>query len=222
MGEMIGAIAHQWRQPLNALTIQIQSLKYNYKNNEINEEFLNNFISKNKKTIQFMSNTIDDFRNFFRIDKEKNNFNVKQTIESVVSMQKAQLINHDIKLNINGDEFEYYGLKSEFQQVILNIINNAKDAFVEKNIKDAVIDIKLNKKDKSIIIKDNAGGIPDDIIKRIFEPYFTTKEQGKGTGMGLYMSKMIIVDNMNSVLEVTNDNNGAVFTIKLKEDSDEK
>ena len=221
MGEMIGAIAHQWRQPLNALTIQIQSLKYNYKNNEINEEFLSTFISKNKKTIQFMSNTIDDFRNFFRVDKEKSRFNLKQTIESVVSMQESQLINHDIKLNIRGIEFEYFGLKSEFQQVILNIINNSKDAFIENNINNAEINITLLKDEKTITIQDNAGGIPDDVIKRVFEPYFTTKEQGKGTGMGLYMSKMIIVDNMNSILEVENKNSGALFTIKLKEDDNE-
>jgi len=222
MGEMIGAIAHQWRQPLNALSIQIQSLKYSYKNNEINEEFLTKFISKNKATIQFMSDTIDDFRNFFRVDKEKNNFKVKETIQSVVSMQEAQLTSHGVSISIEGEEFEYYGLKSEFQQVILNIINNSKDAFDENNIQDAKIIIKINSKDKTISIQDNAGGIPDDVIKRVFEPYFTTKEQGKGTGIGLYMSKMIIVDNMNSILEVQNKDNGALFTIKLIEGKDEK
>ena len=221
MGEMIGAIAHQWRQPLNALGIQIQSLKYSYKNNEIDEEFLNTFISKNKTTIQFMSDTIDDFRNFFRVDKQKDNFKVKQTIQSVISMQEAQLQSHSIEIEIIGEEFEYYGLKSEFQQVILNIINNAKDAFEENNIQNAKIIIKIDNTKKSITIHDNAGGIPNDVIKRIFEPYFTTKEQGKGTGIGLYMSKMIIVDNMNSSLDVKNVNNGALFTIELMDDKDE-
>jgi len=215
MGEMIGAIAHQWRQPLNALGIQIQGLKYNYKNNEIDEEFLQDFINKNKQTIQFMSKTIDDFRSFFRVDKTKHNFNVLETTKSVVNMQLAQLKNHEIKIELNGDEFEFFGLQSEFQQVILNIINNAKDAFLENEIKDALITIKIASESKILTICDNAGGISDDVIKRVFEPYFTTKEQGKGTGMGLYMSKMIIEDNIGGTLYVENKDNGACFIIDL-------
>jgi signal transduction histidine kinase len=216
MGEMIGAIAHQWRQPLNTISTSIQNLEYDYMDGYLNDEkFVSEFIEKNKKTIKFMSKTIDDFRNFFRVDKDKHNFNIKETTLSVVDMQSAQLKSYNITLNLVGDEFIHYGPQSEYQQVILNIINNAKDVLIEKKIQTPVININLDSKAKTITIKDNAGGIPNNIINRIFEPYFTTKEQGKGTGLGLYMSKMIIEDNMGGSLSVKNSKNGAVFTIYL-------
>ncbi|MCK5294466.1 MAG: hypothetical protein KAJ49_07440, partial [Arcobacteraceae bacterium] len=215
MGEMIGAIAHQWRQPLNAISLSIQNLKYDFKANKIDEEFIGNYIVKNKKTINFMSKTIDDFRNFFRTDKNMIDFSIKQAIEDTVSIQWAQLNSVNINLSIEGDDFTIHGFKSEFQQVVLNLISNAKDAIVENNIDNGNIVIQLNY--GSITICDNAGGIPIDIIDRVFEPYYTTKAQGKGTGMGLYMSKMII-DNMNSNIGVSNTDNGACFVINfLKE-----
>jgi len=215
MGEMIGAIAHQWRQPLNAVSTGIQNLKYDFKDGNLNnEEFIKDFIDKNKKTIKFMSKTIDDFRSFFRIDKERIDFKVKEATQSVIDMQSTQLKNHNITLNISGDEFIYNGLQSEYQQVILNLINNAKDVLIENEIDTPTIDIILE--NNKIYVQDNAGGIPNDIISRVFEPYFTTKDQGKGTGMGLYMSKMIIEDNMGGNLSVINKNNGALFCIKLK------
>ena len=212
MGEMIGAIAHQWRQPLNILTTSIQNLKYDFKEGKLNDEhFIENFIEKNKKTIKFMSKTIDDFRNFYRIDKEKSDFQVKEAIVSVLNMQQAQLKNHNIDIYIMGEEFICNGLKSEFQQVILNIISNAKDEFIARDIKDPNINIEI--KERKITIRDNAGGIDETILQRIFEPYFTTKEQGKGTGIGLYVSKMIIENNMDGKLTAKNVENGAEFCI---------
>jgi len=214
MGEMVGAIAHQWRQPLNVISTGIQNLKYDYKDGNLNdEEFVKSFIEKNKTTIKFMSKTIDDFRSFFRIDKDKINFNVKDTTQSIINMQIAQLKNHNITLTITGEEFRYTGLQSEYQQVILNLINNAKDALISNKVENPMINIELEK--NRITIADNAGGIPANIIDRVFEPYFTTKEQGKGTGMGLYMSKMIIEDNMGGTLSVSNANGGAIFYIIL-------
>jgi len=214
MGEMIGAIAHQWRQPLNAIATSIQNLKYDFKEGKLNDEtYIQNFITTNKQTIKFMSKTIDDFRSFFRIDKEKKEFKVKETTQAVINMQMAQLSDHNIEIQISGDEFEYKGLQSEYQQVILNLISNAKDVLVEKGIKEPAIEVVI--KDNTITISDNGGGIPKEILSRIFEPYFTTKEQGKGTGMGLYMSKMIIEENMNGALQVHNGPKGAVFTIIL-------
>ena len=212
MGEMIGSIAHQWRQPLNELGINIQNLKYDYKSQEIDESFIKSFIVKNKQTIEFMSKTIDDFRNFFRVDKEKESFSTQEAIENIISMQSAQLKTFEIFLTIEGDDFKIYGFRNEFQQVILNLINNAKDALIENKIEDPMISIIL--KNKTIAIKDNAGGVDEESIDRIFEPYFSTKEQGKGTGMGLYMSNMIIEDNMGGKLEITNEDDGAVFTIR--------
>ena len=214
MGEMIGAIAHQWRQPLNELSIRIQKLKYNYEKDEIDAKFISNFIQKNKNTIDFMSKTIDDFRNFFRIDKEKKEFYVREAIDEVLNIQGAQLKNHGILVEIRGDDFNFNGHRSEFQQVILNIISNSKDAFISNNIKDPKIDITLDK--NTIFIQDNAGGIQDEIIDRVFEPYFTTKEQGEGTGMGLYMSKMIIEDNMNGKINIQNKNDGVITTVKFE------
>jgi len=217
MGEMIGAIAHQWRQPLNALGLNIQNLKYDYLDGEVNEEFIKGFVDENKKTINFMSKTIDDFRNFFRIDKAKVNFKVKESIQSVIDMQFAQLKEKNIFIGLEGDEFIYNGFKSEFQQVVLILLNNAKDALLENNTKNPTININLE--NKIITVKDNAGGIPTNIINRIFEPYFTTKEEGKGTGMGLYLAKTIIENNMGARLIVENENDGAVFKIIFEEET---
>ncbi|RLA74704.1 MAG: hypothetical protein DRG78_21130, partial [Epsilonproteobacteria bacterium] len=134
MGEMIGAIAHQWRQPLNTITTGIQNLKYDYMEGKLEDEvFVKEFINEQKNTIKFMSTTIDDFRNFFRVDKEKSNFYIKKSIESVVTMLSSSIDKNSIQLNISGDEFEYFGFESEFQQVVMNIINNAKDILIEKN-----------------------------------------------------------------------------------------
>jgi len=215
MGEMIGAIAHQWRQPLNTISTGIQNLKYDYKEGKLEDEiYIKSFIDKNKKTVKFMSSTIDDFRNFFRVDKEKHTFDVRSVTKSVINMLSAQLQMYNIEINLQGETFESFGFESEYQQVILNIISNAKDALVANNIKNPTIDIKIDK--NKISIEDNGGGIAKDIIDRIFEPYYTSKEQGKGTGMGLYLSKMIIVDSMGGELSVRNSDNGAVFEMSFK------
>jgi PAS domain S-box-containing protein len=214
MGEMIGAIAHQWRQPLNALSIRIQKLKYNLAKDEINEEFIKKFIAENKSTIDFMSKTIDNFRNFFRIDKQMMEFDLLETVEEVTSMLSAQLKNNEITLTVDGDSFAVDGYKTEFQQVVLNIIDNAKDNLIKKEIKEPKIDITL--KDHTLIIADNGGGIDESIITRVFEPYFTTKAQGEGTGIGLYMAKTIIEKNMNGTIYAKNSKDGAMFIIEFR------
>lgn len=216
MGEMIGAIAHQWRQPLSSLSGAIQNLEFDYEDGLMDKKFLDNFIQRQKKTIHFMSKTIDDFRSFFRVDKQKRNFDVQTLIKSVIEMLSAQLEHHQISVELHGESFSCAGYPSEFQQVILNLINNAKDALIENHIANPKIVITL--KDGQIQFQDNAGGIPEDVISRVFEPYFTTKEEGKGTGMGLYMSKIIIEDNMGGHLTVENDSEGAIFTIVIKEE----
>lgn len=213
MGEMIGAIAHQWRQPLNALNINIQNLEDDYKEGLITQPFIDEFIDRNRKTIEFMSNTIDDFRNFFRIDKEKQNFSIRKTIEETLLLQGAQLKNNHISVFIQGEDFYIYSFKSEFQQVILNLINNAKDAILSRNINQGVITITLTS--AGITIEDNGSGIDVSILDRVFEPYFTTKEQGQGTGLGLYIAKMIVEQNMNGTLHVSNGEKGAKFSIAL-------
>ena len=213
MGEMIGAVAHQWRQPLNALNINIQNLDDDFEEGLINKEFIESFIQKNTEIIQFMSDTIDDFRNFFRIDKEKVDFSVLDTLKKVLNMQSSVLKNYNIAVEIIGEDFIINGLKNEFAQVIMSLISNAKDALIENKVKNAKITINLS--DDKITISNNGTGIDEKIINRVFEPYFTTKEQGMGTGMGLYMSKMIIENNMNGKISVENIDDGVSFTITL-------
>ena len=214
MGEMIGAIAHQWRQPLNSISTGIQNLKYDYREGLLeDEEYIKSFITQKKKTVAFMSQTIDDFRNFYQIEKDKTLFDIKAAVQSVIDIQSATIEHHKIALTFTGKSFFYHGLHSEYQQVILNIINNAKDALVENNIQNPIIKINMN--EGNVIIKDNAGGIPLAIIDHIFEPYVTTKKESKGTGIGLYMSKVIIEENMYGKLSVKNEDDGAVFEIQL-------
>ena len=203
--------------PLNALAINIQLLEDLYEDGVLDDKTLKDLIQKNMETIQFMSNTIDDFRNFFRKDKEKVEFDIKEVIEKTIELQKAQLSNHNIKVITNLESVKFKGYKNEFMQVILNLVSNAKDAIVDKN-KEGVIKISSKKEQDKIVIEieDNGGGIPEEIINRIFEPYFTTKEEGKGTGMGLYMVKEII-NRMDGEISVINTKEGAKFIIILKE-----
>lgn len=211
MGEMMGAIAHQWRQPLNALSINIQNLDDDFDEGLVNKLFIDDFITRNQQTILFMSKTIDDFRNFFKIDKEKKEFSARDAIFQTLSLQRAQFKNSNIHAEVEGEDQKLYGFKGEFQQVLLNIINNAKDAILEQKREEGKIFIVLG--EKSITIEDNGGGIKEEIMERIFEPYFTTKEQGEGTGIGLYMSKMIVEKNMGWKLEAHNTEVGVKFTI---------
>ncbi|MEA3354043.1 MAG: cache domain-containing protein [Campylobacterota bacterium] len=219
MGEMIGNIAHQWRQPLNALSLTVQKIKMYHDNGKLDDEMMEKSITKSKTLIKKMSSTIDDFRDFFRVDKQKAPFNIKQAIEETIELLDASLKNNNIKVDISTlkDTSEYIGFKNEFEQVILNIINNAKDSLTQNNISDPVIEVTCYEKDQHIFVEiaDNAGGVPSDIINKIFEPYFTTKDQGSGTGIGLYMSKMIIENNMGGTIEVQNKKDGACFTITL-------
>ena len=213
MGEMIGAIAHQWRQPLNALNINIQNLEDDFNEGLIDKGFVKHFIMRNCQAIAFMSKTIDDFRNFFRIDKEKQTFSIAKTLEETLRLQEAQLRHYHIHVTMDGEDFCVCGFKSEFQQVLLNLISNAKDAILHKNNPNGVIAIHMNA--PMISIEDNGDGIEDALKEHIFEPYFTTKGNENGTGLGLYISKMIIEQNMGGTLNVENTQEGANFTITL-------
>jgi len=213
MGEMIGSIAHQWRQPLNALNVNIENLEFDYADGLIDEEFLSKFITEQTDTLHYMSKTIDVFRNFFRIDKVKSPFSIKEAVEKSVTIQSSQLTSNGITLTLTGEDFSIEGFENEFQQVIMNLISNAKDAILEKEVKNGRIDISLS--GNTVTVDDNGGGICEEVMDRIFEPYFTTKEQGKGVGMGLYISKMIIEENMGGKIRASNRNDGARFTLEL-------
>ncbi|AZV46571.1 hypothetical protein C3L23_04570 [Nautilia sp. PV-1] len=214
MGEMIGAIAHQWRQPLNTLAINLQLLPEYVEEHGCDEDALDEFVEKNMKTIFFMSSTIDDFRNFFKDDNKKTLFSIKVALEDTLKLINEQLKSKNIEVKINGDDFKVYGSKTQFQQVLLNLISNAKDAIEENGVQKGEIEIVIDSKNKTVSIKDNGGGIDEKIMYKIFDPYFTTKEV-KGSGIGLYMSKTIIEKYFNGKLEASNAKNGAIFTIKF-------
>ncbi|MBF0554368.1 MAG: HAMP domain-containing histidine kinase [Nitrospirae bacterium] len=227
MGEMIGIIAHQWRQPLNAIALTVQDVKEAYNYGELNGEYIKNSVDTTMEQLNFMSKTIDDFRNFFKPSKERVRFNIKSAIEELLSMFGQIFKKTDINISIKAGQdtmLSTEGYLNEFKQVILNILNNAKDAIT--SIREAgneiqgLIEITIGNnegRDKVIIsIKDNGGGIPDDVIGKVFEPYFTTKGN-EGTGIGLYMSKTIIETNMGGKLYCENIENGTMFVIELYE-----
>ena len=218
MGEMIGNIAHQWRQPLNALGLVLQNIYFEHQMGKLDDEFMDRSVEKGKRLIQTMSGTIDDFRNFFKPNKLKERFKISKVINNMVDLIGASYQNNGIALElILDDSLEIEGYSGEFSQVILNLMSNAKDAFIENSVVDKKVIISSRREADNMIVEisDNAGGIPNEVIKKIFDPYFTTKEEGKGTGIGLYMSKTIIETNMKGFLSVVNENNGAKFIIIL-------
>jgi len=221
MGEMINMIAHQWRQPLNNLSLVNQILILKYNKGKLDREAIEYFELNSQKQINFMSTTIDDFRDFFRAEKIKIEFNIVDVINNILNMTNPIYESYHIEITFHKEEDKNYlslGYPNALAQAIINIINNAKDALIEldSSVKKK-IDIILKNEDGiiNLIIKDNAGGIPQDIIENIFNPYFSTKKEKNGTGLGLYMSKRIIEEQMNAKISVSNDIDGAIFTISL-------
>jgi len=212
LGEMLGNIAHQWRHPITRLSLLIQNFEMAYKMGKIDDKFVNKFKNQAFEQINYMSDTIDDFTNFFKKDKEKQKFFVRDVIEDALKLLEGRLKNIELIKEYEA-RIEIIGYKTEFSQVILNILNNAIDVLNERDIKNKKIWIRIKK--NLIEIEDNAGGVPEEIKEKIFEPYFTTKFQSQGTGIGLYMSKIIITKHFNSKLEVQNTQNGALFRIIL-------
>jgi len=218
MGDMIQAIAHQWRQPLNALGLYVQDIPSAFAAGEINTAYVKRFKSETMNIVKSMSRTIDDFRNFFSPDKLQQNFCIEDALKDTLRIVSVQMSNHFIDIRFDGDKRHFItGYKNELEQVFLNLISNAKDAILERKPKDLFIDIKISEMESTVEItfEDSAGGIQEEIIGRIFEPYFTTKEQGKGTGIGLYMSKEIIERHLHGKLSVINGEFGARFIIEL-------
>jgi len=215
MGEMISNIAHQWRQPLNALALLLANLKDASDYQELDTKTIEDSTAQGQQLIQKMSTTIDDFRNFFKPNKLKEDFGLEKTIADTLNLLTHSLANHNIEVQVKNDHgIRVNGFPNEFSQVLLNVLNNAKDAMLERQVRAGKIEISLGQDEKTawVVIRDNAGGIPDDILPKIFDPYFTTKE--KGTGIGLYMSKMIM-EHMNGTIEARNVGDGAEFLLGL-------
>ncbi len=218
MGEMTGNIAHQWRQPLNSVGMIMQTLTLMHDAGELNRESLVAMECQVMELISHMSRTIDDFRNFFRSDKEKAEFSVLRAVENTVSLVEASFKDRFINTEIVMEEDPVItGYQNEYSQALLNILQNARDAFESREIVDPRVSIGIRRVNgRSVVtIADNAGGIPAEIMHKIFDPYFTTKGPDKGTGIGLFMAKAIIEKNMGGRLTVSNTGDGAEFRVEV-------
>jgi len=218
MGEMLPNIAHQWRQPLNELGITIQMIRYDYDDGLLDRQKIDTFIESCMTTIQYMSNTINDFRDFFKHDRLPRLFDLEASVQNAVGLVRASLQHAGISLAVELDRrCMVMGHSNELSQVILNIINNARDALVERHIADPVIRIasRIEGSHARVTITDNAGGVDPDIIDKIFDPYFTTRHKAQGTGLGLYMARMILESKLGGRITVINTGTGAQFQIVI-------
>jgi len=216
MGEMIDAIAHQWKQPLNVISAYVINLTFKHQLGMLDEDEIDEFQKGVTKQIDHMVNTLDEFRSFFRPSKDSVDFDVKNMIEKALNLVKDEFAKKEISIDLNiVKNFTINGIENEFIHLILNLINNSKDAFVENDTKDRKIFINVldDGKHQIIEIVDNAGGIADTVIKDIFKANVTTKEEDKGTGIGLYMSSQI-AQKYGGELSVENVKDGAKFTFK--------
>jgi signal transduction histidine kinase len=223
LGEMIGNVAHQWRQPISAVSAIIMNIKWTAISQGVDSKFLDDRMKEANEQLKYMSQTIEDFRTFFKPNKEKEYFDLKVEVRKAYKILKAMLEHNNINLQIySKNSIVVYGYANEFSQVVLNIISNAKDVLIERNIQKPKIEIHLYNDEDNIFceIRDNAGGIDEKFIGRIFEPYFTTKDHN-GTGIGLYISKEIIEKHMQGFLVVKNIEEGANFVISIPIKKDE-
>lgn len=206
LGEMLQNIAHQWRQPLGTLSMIIQSFEIKHKNGKLTDEFIKDRVADAQLLAKNMSETLDDFRTFFNPNKSKKEFSLKDVINKSADLSKYLLDKYDIELHvISFNDVKFYGFKNELTHVLLNFINNAKDALKLKRGKKKIwIMVKFNEKNIIIKVIDNAGGINPKIVSKVFDPYFTTKHQSVGTGIGLYMSKQIIEEHMGGKIYCEN------------------
>ena len=208
LGEMFENIIHQFKQPLNAITTDTTGIKYQYELGIISDEELFESLDNITQRAKFLSETIDDFRDFLMEDKQKTIFKIKHNIKKIKSIIKPILKAKGIEIFefYEDEELECNGYEREFSQVIINILNNAKDAILSKDLDKKVIKIDITdaKQNIQIDIYDNAGGIPQDVLEHIFDDHFTTKKDTGGTGIGLYMSKTIIEEHFKGELLATN------------------
>jgi signal transduction histidine kinase len=217
MGEMISMIAHQWRQPLSEVSGIFMEMETAAKFGKADRKFIERESKEGYKFVNYMSNTIDDFSNFFKPAKTKETFSVTHMCKKAITLAQASLKNKDINLTLHVKEDTVVnGYPSEYAQVILNLILNAKETLIERDSKDPTIKIIVDKKEgkSQVSVSDNGGGVDEYDEERIFEPYFSTKKVS-GTGLGLYMSKMIIEENMGGEIFAKNGPQGANFIIKV-------
>lgn len=217
MGEMIHNIAHQWRQPLAIITVLTAIIKEKFLNQKITSAELVDKLAVIDENTEYMSETIDDFMNFHQSDKIKKLFDIQESIKAAVRIVQPLLTSYKIKTEMSLDSCIANGNEREFSQVILAILSNAKDVLIENKIQEPFIAIALYHCNQQfeVTIEDNGGGIKNEYITKIFDPYFSTKQSKRGTGLGLYITKIIIEKSMNGSIQVENTDKGAKFIIKV-------
>jgi signal transduction histidine kinase len=215
MGEMIGVISHQLKQPLNVLSLYCQDIKFSYDNEELNKETVDDFAVNTKKQIEYMSDTIDSFLSFFNAEKYFVKVSVKKVVNKFLDLMKSQIANNNIDINLDIEDNNIMGVEMELSQVFINIVTNSIQAYTQREIENKKIEIKSYKENDKVIltIADYAGGIDDENLEKLFDPYFTTKENG--TGIGLYMVKLVIENSFKGELKVENDSNGLKFSMSF-------
>jgi len=219
MGEMLNMIAHQWRQPLNAISASSIKLRMEYELGDFDSKSIINHSSFIEEQTQKMSSTINSFMEFFKPDNEKETFTIKELMNDINSLVEVQLSSKNISLKFKNEDIEITSFKKELENILLNLITNSKDALISNKILNPEIIVTLSKDNSSntiLSVKDNGGGIPKDIIDNVFDIYFTTKEQGKGTGLGLYMTQRLVEEVLDAHIEVINEDDGALFSIIFK------
>jgi len=218
MADMINAVAHHWRQPLAGIGALLEDLKFAYRYGELDEAYLEKSVLESRVLLSSMSKTIDNFRYFFMATDENEKFGIEGVVKEVCAAFEMQYAASGIELEYGGDDFLLSGQKELLKEVLVNLLSNSKDAIEDKKTKEPTlrgrIRIWLSAAEKSVICLDNGGGISDENLDRVLEPYFTTKGQGKGVGMGLFMSKCII-ENMGGTLKISNTVDGLSAKIKF-------
>ncbi|MEG3638043.1 sensor histidine kinase [Magnetococcus sp. PR-3] len=220
MGEMVGNIAHQWRQPLNALALNLTNVEDAFAYNELDAQTMSEQMEKARRLIRQMSTTIDDFRNFFRPDKQRVRFELGQTVREALELVSASFSHYQVALTYqpSTQDLWAFGYPNETVQVLMIILNNAKDAIQELGLSDGKVEVDMMAEDDglaTICIRDNGIGIPEEILDRLFDPFFTTKTERQGTGIGLYMAKMIVEDSMEGRIHAESSAEGARFFVRL-------
>ena len=220
IGEMMGNISHQWKQPLNNIGLLVLNIDNTFRKGNLTVEYLEDKVDAIEDTIEYMSQTIEDFSDYLNPNRQKNKFYLSDSVEKAMELTMPSLTKSKVDIIFyDEDDYEFYGRKNELTQVLIILINNAKEALVKNsNNRDKMINITLEQIDNNFVltIQDNGLGVPVELFSKIFEPYFSTNEQTKGRGLGLYMSKKIIEDRFNGKIKVSN-NKGAVFSIIIPE-----
>lgn len=218
MGEMIGTIAHQWRQPLNNIGLIVQSLRIAFTSNDLTEQELDEDIDDTMKVLQQISESIDEFRSFFSVENEAGPLYINELVARAMSFVKPSLANKGIRMELDEEpNVTAQGYPNEYVQALLNIILNARDTLLDHHVDKPLMCIRVFQENgrSVVLVRDNGGGIPEDALPKIFDPCFTIKQQGRGSGIGLYMSRKIIEKKLRGSLTAYNADGGAEFRIEV-------